>query len=94
MAEKRDFMSELANEVEAKKKGKLDHIQGIEDYKPKERQVSSSAADDDFDIPSMGTKSAKKSAPVYETKKESVFTTPVEEEEVEDNNTDFDEEDA
>ena len=94
MAEKRDFMSELANEVEAKKKGKLDHIQGIEDYKPKERKVSSSAADDDFDIPSMGTKSAKKSAPVYETKKEPVFTTPVEEEEVEDNNTDFDEEDA
>ena len=94
MAEKRDFMNELANEVEAKKKGKLDHIQGIEDYKPKERKVSSSAADDDFDIPSMGTKSAKKSAPVYETKKEPVFTTPVEEEEVEDNNTDFDEEDA
>lgn len=94
MAEKRDFMSELANEVDAKKKGKLDHIQGIEDYKPKERKVSSSAADDDFDIPSMGTKSAKKSAPVYETKKEPVFTTPVEEEEVEDNNTDFDEEDA
>ena len=27
MAEKRDFMSELANEVDAKKKGKLDHIQ-------------------------------------------------------------------
>lgn len=94
MAEKRDFMSELANEVEEKKKGKLDHIQGIEDYKPKERKVSSSAADGDFDIPSMGTKSAKKSAPVYETKKEPVFTTPVEEEEVEDNNTDFDEEDA
>lgn len=94
MAEKRDFMSELANEVDAKKKGKLDHIQGIEDYKPKERKVSSSTADDDFDIPSMGTKSAKKSAPVYETKKEPVFTTPVEEEEVEDNNTDFDEEDA
>ena len=93
MAEKRDFMSELANEVDAKKKGKLDHIQGIEDYKPKERKVSSSEADDDFDIPSMGTKSAKKSAPVYETKKEPVFTTPVEEEEVEDN-TDFDEEDA
>ena len=94
MAEKRDFMSELANEVDAKKKGKLDHIQGIEDYTPKERKVSSSAADDDFDIPSMGTKNAKKSAPVYETKKEPVFTTPVEEEEVEDNNTDFDEEDA
>ena len=93
MAEKRDFMSELANEVEEKKKGKLDHIQGIEDYKPKERKVSSSTTDDDFDIPSMGTKSVKKSAPVYETKKEPVFTAPVEEEEVEDN-TDFDEEDA
>lgn len=94
MAEKRDFMSELANEVEEKKKGKLDHIQGIEDYKPKERKVSSSTTDDDFDIPSMGTKSAKNPAPVYEPKKEPVFTTPVEEEEVEDNNTDFDEEDA
>ena len=94
MAEKRDFMSELANEVEEKKKGKLDHIQGIEDYKPKERKVSSSTTDDDFDIPSMGTKSAKKPAPVYEPKKEPVFTAPVEEEEVEDNNTDFDEEDA
>ncbi len=93
MAEKRDFMSELANEVEEKKKGKLDHIQGIEDYKPKERKVSSSTTDDDFDIPSMGTKSAKKPTPVYETKKEPVFTAPVEEEEVEDN-TDFDEEDA
>ena len=93
MAEKRDFMSELANEVEEKKKGKLDHIQGIEDYKPKERKVSSSAADDDFDIPSMGTKSAKKPTPVYEPKKEPAFTTPVKEEEVEDN-TDFDEEDA
>ena len=93
MAEKRDFMSELANEVEEKKKGKLDHIQGIEDYKPKERKVSSSTTDDDFDIPSMGTKSAKKPAPVYETKKEPAFTNPVEEEEVEDN-TDFDEEDA
>lgn len=94
MAEKRDFMSELANEVEEKKKGKLDHIQGIEDYKPKERKVSSSTTDDDFDIPSMGTKSAKKPEPVYKPKKEPVFTTPVEEEEVEDNNTDFDEEDA
>mgnify|MGYP004481445839 FL=1 len=94
MAEKRDFMSELANEVEEKKKGKLDHIQGIEDYKPKERKVSSSTTDDDFDIPSMGTKSAKKPASVYDPKKEPVFTTPVEEEEVEDNNTDFDEEDA
>ena len=93
MAEKRDFMSELANEVEEKKKGKLDHIQGIEDYKPKERKVSSSTTDDDFDIPSMGTKSAKKPTPVYEPKKEPVFTAPVEEEEVEDN-TDFDEEDA
>lgn len=93
MAEKRDFMSELANEVEEKKKGKLDHIQGIEDYKPKERKVSSSTTDDDFDIPSMGTKSVKKPAPVYEPKKEPAFTNPVEEEEVEDN-TDFDEEDA
>ena len=93
MAEKRDFMSELANEVEEKKKGKLDHIQGIEDYKPKERKVSSSTTDDDFDIPSMGTKSVKKPTPVYEPKKEPVFTAPVEEEEVEDN-TDFDEEDA
>ena len=93
MAEKRDFMSELANEVEEKKKGKLDHIQGIEDYKPKERKVSSSTTDDDFDIPSMGTKSAKKPAPVYEPKKEPAFTTPVKEEEVEDD-TDFDEEDA
>lgn len=93
MAEKRDFMSELANEVDAKKKGKLDHIQGIEDYKPKERKVSSSTADDDFDIPSMATKSEKKAEPVYEPKKEPVFTAPVEEEEVEDN-TDFDEEDA
>lgn len=93
MAEKRDFMSELANEVEEKKKGKLDHIQGIEDYKPKERKVSSSTTDDDFDIPSMGTKSAKKPTPVYEPKKEPAFTTPVKEEKVEDN-TDFDEEDA
>lgn len=93
MAEKRDFMSELANEVEEKKKGKLDHIQGIEDYKPKERKVSSSTTDDDFDIPSMGTKSVKKPTPVYEPKKEPAFTNPVEEEEVEDN-TDFDEEDA
>ena len=65
MAEKRDFMSELANEVEEKKKGKLDHIQGIEDYKPKERKVSSSTTDDDFDIPSMGTKSAKKPPEFY-----------------------------
>ena len=93
MTEKRDFMSELANEVEEKKKGKLDHIQGIEDYKPKERKVSSSTTDDDFDIPSMGTKSAKKPTPAYEPKKEPAFTTPVKEEEVEDN-TDFDEEDA
>lgn len=35
MAEKRDFMSELANEISEKKNGKLDHIQGVNDYKPK-----------------------------------------------------------
>ena len=86
MGEKRDFMSELANEIDQKKSGKLDHIQGIDDYKPKERNtVVNDTVDEDFDIPSMSNK--KKVAP------KQTYVEPEEVEETEDD-ADFSEEDA
>lgn len=61
MANKRDFMSELAREIDDKKSGKVDHIQGVEDFTPKERKV---IEEDDFDIPKAVH--TKKVEPEYE----------------------------
>lgn len=87
MAEKRDFMSELANEISEKKNGKLDHIQGVNDYKPKKKPVVEDNVDDDFDIPSMSTKSPKK-----ETVEEPKYEEPSEPDE--ENDGEFDDQEA
>ena len=39
MAEKKDFMSELARQVDAKKKGEVEKINTVDDYVPKKRKV-------------------------------------------------------
>lgn len=88
MPEKRDFMSELANEISDKKSGKLDHIQSVNDFKPKKKPVVSSDTDDDFDIPTMSTKKE----PVVE---EPTYEEPEEVEETqEENDGGFDDEEA
>lgn len=88
MPEKRDFMSELANEISDKKSGKLDHIQSVNDFKPKKKPVVSSNTDDDFDIPTMSTKKE----PVVE---EPTYEEPEEVEETqEENDGGFDDEEA
>lgn len=88
MPEKRDFMSELANEISDKKSGKLDHIQSVNDFKPKKKPVVSSNTDDDFDIPTMSTKKE----PVVE---EPTYEEPEEvEEPQEENDGGFDDEEA
>ena len=90
MPEKRDFMSELANEISDKKSGKLDHIQDVNDFKPKKKVVVSNDTDDDFDIPTMSTKNTQKEPVVEPTYEE-----PEEVEEVEEENDGgFDDEEA
>ena len=37
MAEKKDFMSELAHEIEEKKTGKKERIDNVDDFQPKAR---------------------------------------------------------
>ena len=39
MAEKKDFMSELARQVDAKKRGEVEKINSVDDYVPKKRKV-------------------------------------------------------
>ena len=39
MAEKKDFMSELARQVDAKKRGEVEKINSVDDYVPKKRRV-------------------------------------------------------
>ena len=88
MPEKRDFMSELANEISDKKSGKLDHIQSVNDFKPKKKPVVSSDTDDDFDIPTMSTKKEPVvEEPTYEETEEV-------EETQEENDGGFDDEEA
>ncbi len=87
MPEKRDFMSELANEISDKKSGKLDHIQDVNDFKPKKKVVVSNDTDDDFDIPTMSTKNTQKEPVVEPTYEEP-------EEVEEENDGGFDDEEA
>lgn len=87
MPEKRDFMSELANEISDKKSGKLDHIQDVNDFKPKKKAVVSNDTDDDFDIPTMSTKNTQKEPVVEPTYEEP-------EEVEEENDGGFDDEEA
>ena len=67
MTEKKDFLSELAKEVEQKKKGTREKIDTIDDYQSEHvTKKASSGIDDEFGYPQTHKKEA--SAPVPEQK--------------------------
>ena len=78
MTEKKDFLSELAKEVEQKKKGTREKIDSIDDYHDEGKASKASAGiDAEFDYPTSGKKHASAPAPeqkpVQESAPEPVF---------------------
>ncbi len=60
MSNKKDFLSALAEQVDAKKQGKVEKIKTIDDYKPAERRVE----ENDFDISDVKETPVNEKAPV------------------------------
>lgn len=74
MAEKKDFMSELADEVAARKRGERDRIDGIDDFVSHRHENTPKTGAFDEEEPVI--EEVKKKEPVKETKKEAPIPEP------------------